>query len=156
MDASATPQQRLRLRVRGCGDAETVGPALQTAALAEVSAVLDEIAVAAAGDGVLPVGAINDVALLHRLRAMGLAGVVEERHACGAAQVLAHVVEPASLAPAVRAEVAAALMQGAPTHLPALFDRMVSKPPTGPLATTRMNCSRSFTAPGRRPPSRSP
>jgi hypothetical protein len=104
--------------VRGCVEAENAGPALQTAALAEASAVLDEIAAAAAGDGVPPVGAINDVALLHRLRAMGLAGAAEERHACGAAQVLAYVVDPASVAPDVRAEVAAAVTQGASTDLP--------------------------------------
>jgi hypothetical protein len=122
--AAAPPEELLRRRVRRCVDAEDTGPAMESAALAEVSTVLDQVTTATADGSAPDAGTINDVAMLHRLRAMGLEeslgseGSFEELHACGAAQVLIHAVDPASVAPQIRADTANAVSQGAPTDVP--------------------------------------
>ncbi|MDT5025052.1 MAG: hypothetical protein QOE61_1478, partial [Micromonosporaceae bacterium] len=95
---------------------------MDVAALAEASYVLDRVT-AAADDGTPDVAVINDVALLHRLRAMGSGESFEERHACGAMQVLAYAIDPAAVAPDVREEAATAIAQGAPTDLRAALLR---------------------------------
>ncbi|MET7396277.1 hypothetical protein ABZS66_22620 [Dactylosporangium sp. NPDC005572] len=119
-------EDQLRRRIQRCVDTEDASQALGTAALAEVSAVLDDVAAAAVGDGSsLDARAINDVALLHRLRVIGLHGSFEDRHACGAAQVLAHAIEPAAVPPDVRDEVAEAVSHGAPTDLPTAVLRVL-------------------------------
>ena len=91
---------------------------LTDAVLADVSDVLDQIVRAAeAGPGALDASVINDVALVHRIRAMGLGHPVEELHACGALQVLGYVIDPRAAAPQTRQEITDALSRGAATDL---------------------------------------
>ncbi len=88
---------------------------LTDAVLADVSDVLDQIVRAAeAGPGALAASVINDVALVHRIRAMGLGHPVEELHACGALQVLGYVIDPRTATPQTRQEI---LSRGPATDL---------------------------------------
>ncbi|RSM39903.1 hypothetical protein DMB66_57770 [Actinoplanes sp. ATCC 53533] len=89
---------------------------LTDAVLADVSDVLDQtLRAAVTGPGALDARVINDVALVHRIRAMGLGHPVEELHACGALQVLGYVIDPSAAAPQTRQEIADAIGRGAAT-----------------------------------------
>lgn len=90
---------------------------LADSVLADVSEVLDHIMRGAAAGDALDARVVNDLALVHRIRAMGLDHPGEERHACGALQVLGHVIDPRAAASQIREEIADAIGRGAATDL---------------------------------------
>ncbi|MDQ7907593.1 hypothetical protein RB614_24025 [Phytohabitans sp. ZYX-F-186] len=109
---------RLRRRLDGCIAAQDARPALEHMALAEASAVLDDVLADTAALGGSAARMIADLSLLHRVRAMGLGDPVEELHACVALQILAYVIDPAAVAPQTYEEIGRAIAAGADTDLP--------------------------------------
>ena len=117
-DVAATAADRLRHRLDRCTAAQDSTPALEPAALADASAVLDEVLGDRSLANAAAARAFADLSLLHRIRAIGFGDSMEELHACGALQVLAYVVDPAVVAPQTYQEVARAITGGAETDRP--------------------------------------
>jgi hypothetical protein len=117
-DGASPVLQRLRKRIRRAVQHEDAELMLADDVLADVSEVLDQVVQAAsAGAGALDARVINDVALVHRIRAMGLGHPREEVHAYVALQVLGYVIDPSAAAPQTREEIADAIGRGAATDL---------------------------------------
>lgn len=117
-DSSALAIERLRVLVQRSVEQEAAELMVTDAVLADVSEVLDQVlrdAAAASKD--LDARVVNDLALVHRIRAMGLGHSGEELHACGALQVLGYVIAPGAAAPQTREEITDAIARGAATDL---------------------------------------
>jgi hypothetical protein len=87
---------------------------------------------------------VNDVVLVHHIRAMGLVQPGEELHACGALQDLGHVIDPRAAAPATRADIADAIAQGAATDLDTALLRAMQGHDSAVRAASRRAASRGL------------
>lgn len=143
--SASSAVERLRERIRRATQQEDAEAVLTDSALADASGVLEQIMLAApAGAGALDARVINDLALMHRIRAIGLGHPVEERHACGALQVLGYVIDPGSAAPQTREEIADAIGRGAATDLGAALLRAMQGHASAVRATWRRTPSREL------------
>lgn len=114
--------QLLRRRTDECVAREDSQLAMSVDALVEASFVLDTaVRVEPISDDQYDVGGLNAVALLHTIRALGLAGHPDESYeaqAYLALYVLVLAVDPAAVPPQVHEGVSAAITAGAATDLP--------------------------------------
>lgn len=128
---SASPAVALQRRIAGCIAARDPAAALDAAALAEASAVLDEqLGRLTTGTDTVDVTAITTVANLHRVRSIALDHPPEEAHAAVALQVLVHTIDPSAVPPHTYEEVTNAISRGAATD-----------PPTAMLRATQGHAS---------------